>query len=176
MFCAYEVEACTGPVKVNVSFDMRLHCRGLKPKRRLLLPNPNLPDQISDDVSASRLIASASIRPHPPVELLCAVGVEAFALRKTPLFFEFSLCLFGACLGKMIHFYIKMAQKGKKTVFTAGEKCSSSGFSRLRVREGGSQPVTSRVCPVPAPPPIRATGKVRSRCLNYDSFFSIRKR
>jgi hypothetical protein len=111
VFCAYEVEACTGAVKVNVSFDMRLHCRGLKPKRRLLLPNPNLPDQISDDVSASRLIASASIRPHPPVELLCAVGVEAFALRKTPLFFEFSLCLSRACLGKMFVFIYKWHKK-----------------------------------------------------------------
>ena len=33
------------------------------------------------------------------------------ALRKTPLFFEFSLCLSRACLGKMMHFIYKWRKK-----------------------------------------------------------------
>jgi hypothetical protein len=40
-----------------------------------------------------------------------ASGSVVPAYKKTPFVFEFSLCLSRACLGKMMHFTIKMKQK-----------------------------------------------------------------
>jgi hypothetical protein len=44
-------------------------------------------------------------------------GLHRVSLRKTPLFFEFSLCLSRACLGKMFLFVYKWLKSG---VFRTG--------------------------------------------------------
>ena len=54
-------------------------------------------------------------------------------VRKTPLFFEFSLCLSRACLGKKMHLYINGSKSGVfRTLFVR----SGRGFERGGQREG----------------------------------------
>jgi hypothetical protein len=60
---------------VDVPFNMRLHCRGLKPKAGLFLPDPNLAHEIAYDVCPARLIAAARVRAHAPGQLFGTCSV-----------------------------------------------------------------------------------------------------
>ena len=72
-----EIESGAGPVKVDVAGEIRGRRGRLEPHRRLLLPYPDLVDEVVGDAGAAGLVAAAAVGSDGVRNLLGAVGVEA---------------------------------------------------------------------------------------------------
>ena len=87
------------PVSANISKVLPRQARDTHQKGR----KKTYPCVVLPPASAAALLKQAGDG--------CIFREERDVLCETPLFFEFSLCLFRACLGKMVHFLYKWRKK-----------------------------------------------------------------